>query len=654
MGEPDACAGLLRLDPFLAGAYAWGADVAVETDGMTDVAEPREADREGVGQAAISAPARPEQTARSAVPERDSGPFPLVLGVTGHRDLRAEDVPRLQERIAGLLTMLKRRYPHTPFVLLSPLAEGADRLVAEVALAQGCRLIAPLPMPAEEFERDFPEEASQKEFRDLLQRADHSFTLALLSPLEAIQAGGEARDRQYEQVGAYVATHSQILIALWDGVETNLMGGTSRIVRFQLDGVPPPYAPPRSPLDQVETGLVVHIVTPRRKNPVPAETPFAVRLLLPQNMQDDDDGEGRESRRAEPGENVEGELPELPGRYHRIFARLDLCNRDAVELGPRLESIRAATRRYLPAPGEIGSEAPEFERNVRAFVVVDALALHFARATRRALWALALLGLIAVAGLDLFHAFRVQQFVYLYAGALLVAVAAWLWLVKRRDVQDRYLDYRALAEGLRVQSFWHLAGIGDCVAGHYLRKQKSELDWIRNAIRVAEIPRAPQPAGRSPAGDLSRYALVLRYWIEDQGHWYHKRTMRDRERMRRSRWGVWILLATGLALAALAALAIAAASPAGDTLVLLSTIPLAFAGLWEGVADKMAYADQYRQYHRMHQVFERAVAAMKDALERRDHDEAESIIKELGTEALAENGDWVVLHRARPLEVPKA
>jgi hypothetical protein len=33
---------------------------------------------------------------------------------------------------------------------------------------------------------------------------------------------------------------------------------------------------------------------------------------------------------------------------------------------------------------------------------------------------------------------------------------------------------------------------------------------------------------------------------------------------------------------------------------------------------------------------------------------AEALIRNLGSEALMENGDWVILHRERPLEVPHA
>ena len=59
---------------------------------------------------------------------------PIVLGVTGHRDLPSEDSETLRMAVRKLFAQLKHDYPNSPFKLISGLAEGADRLVAEVAL----------------------------------------------------------------------------------------------------------------------------------------------------------------------------------------------------------------------------------------------------------------------------------------------------------------------------------------------------------------------------------------------------------------------------------------------------------------------------------------------------------------------------------------
>src|SRR5437588_8453806 len=151
---------------------------------------------------------------------------PLVIGVTGHRDLREEDREQLKNAVREVLMGLRQQYPSTPFVLLSPLAEGADRLVAEVALLPeiGVRLIAPLPMPKAMYEVDFEDPNSRAEFNRLLEQADRWFEIPLVAAEAAVSHPGPERDQQYEAVGKYIARESQILIALWDGVNSDKVG----------------------------------------------------------------------------------------------------------------------------------------------------------------------------------------------------------------------------------------------------------------------------------------------------------------------------------------------------------------------------------------------------------------------------------------------
>ena len=56
----------------------------------------------------------------------------------------------------------------------------------------------------------------------------------------------------------------------------------------------------------------------------------------------------------------------------------------------------------------------------------------------------------------------------------------------------------------------------------------------------------------------------------------------------------------------------------------------------------------------MSEIFSRAEDSLQGLLKAGDFEESHELIKELGQEALAENGDWVLLHRERPLEVPQA
>src|SRR3954451_24587248 len=102
---------------------------------------------------------------------REAG-IPLIVGVTGHRDPRPEQCDALTARVREVLTDLRRRCPSTRIVVLSGLAEGADHLVARVALELQLELVAVLPMPRTAYEDDFPDAASRAVLADLLGKAD--------------------------------------------------------------------------------------------------------------------------------------------------------------------------------------------------------------------------------------------------------------------------------------------------------------------------------------------------------------------------------------------------------------------------------------------------------------------------------------------------
>jgi hypothetical protein len=57
--------------------------------------------------------------------------IPLVIGVMGHRNLHPNEIPMLKEKVKDIFNFLKTNYPKTPLLLISPLAEVEERLVAQ-------------------------------------------------------------------------------------------------------------------------------------------------------------------------------------------------------------------------------------------------------------------------------------------------------------------------------------------------------------------------------------------------------------------------------------------------------------------------------------------------------------------------------------------
>jgi hypothetical protein len=174
------------------------------------------------------------------------------VGVTGTRDFSAADIDYLRGQIRQLLQFIRGEVSRLArsaeaeevyqpesddtikpiLTLISPLAEGADRLVAEIALAEGYALHVPMPFFQEEYEKDFNDDSSRAEFRALLARA---------GPNKLEFDGGRVAEegRSYEAVGRFVARNCDLMIALWDGEPARGRGGTADIVRFAANlGLP--------------------------------------------------------------------------------------------------------------------------------------------------------------------------------------------------------------------------------------------------------------------------------------------------------------------------------------------------------------------------------------------------------------------------------
>jgi hypothetical protein len=311
------------------------------------------------------------------------------------------------------------------------------------------------------------------------------------------------------------------------------------------------------------------------------------------------------------------------------------------------------------------------------YAVADALALHYRDRTRNTFIGLLAAAFLAMLIFELFAHCLAEFFdagkwprllVWLYP---ILWAGAWaLWFhAHRRQYQKKYHDYRALAEGLRVQFFWNLLGLPDPVEDYYLRKQHGELDWIRRAIRwwrtrdektVADLPLSTEQLA-------AQKSLVRRRWVRGQFH-YLAEVARPREEQkgrRCKRWGAilfWtsVVLSLGLSGWEFANLLRGASHSepfaeshqrlhAGEsTLVFAIGVLIVGAAVTVAYGEKMAFAQHARQYDGMSRLFQKADSKLTEGSLT---DEEADLFRDLGKEALQENGAWLLLHRDRPLEL---
>jgi hypothetical protein len=565
------------------------------------------------------------------------GTVPLVIGVTGHRDLVATELPGLRRRVREFLEDLRARYPDLPLAVMSPLAEGADRMVAEEARTLGIPLIVPLPFPVEIYERDFTTLESLQDFRRLSAGAE-IIELPLLpgDTPETLAERGPRRDAHYARLGIYLCAHCHILLAIWDGKPSDKLGGTAQVVRFhhwdEMPGFVERVETNLQVLTEDESDLVYHVVCSRDQ---PGGAPADGLAPLDTCWFTTDPDQPRSA--------------ELPAAYQGVFQRTSEFNRDIARFR---DQIKAGSWPLLTddAPAGVARAATTVDTTFRA---ADWLAIYFQSRVTMALKSIYTLAVLMGLAIILYSDVDGQDLmVFAFLGFFVAGVVVYR-VAERGDWHRKYLDYRALAEGLRVQFYWVSAGV---TAGrttkfahdNFLQKQDVELGWIRNVMRFTGR------LGAASEQDREGVDYAVREWVGTHHPGtgqlaYYERKAVERVGLQRRTQAIGIAcLWSGISVAAV--LAVFARWMPEDwkmvLIVLMGILPL-IAAVREAYAQKRAEKELIKQYLFMARMFGTASRRLSEAGSDRAR---RQILKALGDAALEEHAQWILIHRERPLE----
>lgn len=578
--------------------------------------------------------ARLSELRRSMQPTGQASAFSaveLVIGVTCHRNIPQQQIEPIRQRVRDLFLGLRSEFPALPLTVISALAEGGDQLAAQVALEVGARLVVPLPMPREMYAGDFSGQAGHDGFVALCAQAQ-TVDLPLLpgSSMASIASPGLDRDLQYAQAGVFIARHCHILLAIWDGKPSDLLGGTAQVVTYHCSGTMPGLIERRRSARRVLQGtderLMYQIVCSRDQpdgEPTPPLRPLQTFWrcdLRPPVL-----------------------AQRMPEQFHAMFGHMAEMNADLLRHAVGIDAD-------LPAACDLPVEEGSTHR---LFRMADWLAIHFQKrvllAMRTVYTLMALMGVAFMLYTDFSEDYMIFLFLLLFAAGL-----ATVFLAEWRDWHRKYLDYRTLAEGLRVQSYWQRAGISttsdpEFAHDNFLQKQDVELGWIRNVMRLAALEHALIP--NEP--DNGALDAVIAEWVGEPGKSgqlvYYERKAAQRTRLHRiTEWIGRVSLWTVVGISTFLALFVFELSQDSKTLlVAVMAIVSIVAAVREAYAFRKADKELIKQYRFMYRIFAGARAAL-DACS--DCDERKDVLKALGEAALAEHAEWTLMHRERPLE----
>lgn len=168
--------------------------------------------------------------------ERRSGnssvPRPFVIGLIGHRQLERSEIPKLQEAFDSYLESVLEQLTYTPIIVLTALAEGADRLALTSRYREKISICAVLPMSKEDYIHDFASRHAKSSFLNAVQSCE--FLSSLADSSSESRLIGPKRERAYQRCANWISDNSNSLFAIWDGKNPRGVGGTADTVRYRI------------------------------------------------------------------------------------------------------------------------------------------------------------------------------------------------------------------------------------------------------------------------------------------------------------------------------------------------------------------------------------------------------------------------------------
>ncbi len=593
--------------------------------------------------------------------ERSSEPYkiPFLIGVVGHRDLREQEIPAIRTSIAQLLSRLKTTFPDVRPSLLTSMAEGADLLAAQVAVELDIPVTAVLPLPMPACRADLHTETDRETFDRILAKSE--LLQVAFDPRSAAALDQDTlitrRDLHFQRAGVLVARYSTLLIVIWDGKDTDHRAGTARVVECRRRGIVlngDDEQPIGNALLSIQDNDLMYEIRCSRRSDREAAGQQAAESATRGGLNDTVQVLGFIGAGAAGGEQIPQSLTTVLGRIAEFNRDVD---KFAAEIASRGTRLAAASPH--PEPGQLAYLD-------QLFSAADWLGSHYRRSftfalrTRYTLWAIMAFLLVSFKKESVGVIGTITILGVLSVFAVAFVFAEW---AHKRSWHRKYLDYRALAEGLRVEFYWEIAGVHARVDGafaheSFLQKQDVELEWIRTAMRAVSLRHAVMTGGDVPGGFEQAFAG----WVGDddpvngsgQLRYYRQRIDAFEKRLHFSEWIGAGLLVAGLLLAAAFSAEMLLRSrveilPENLRVLMLWGLALlpVYAVIFDTYVSDKADRALIRQYRYMYSLFGIAARELRIAT---TEDRKLDTLRALGYACLAEHAEWILGHREKRIE----
>lgn len=577
--------------------------------------------------------------------------LPVMVAFSGHRDILDTEIQHIHESIKRIFIDLAQKYPNTIFTLCCGMASGADQEAVlamyhlkkeKKEIAERLRILGLLPMPKEHFYKDFKTIKEKKTFEKTLELADEIFEMPMLE---------SERDEQYMEQTRYLVRRSQIMIAAWNGRE-GLKGGTADSV-YQFEDK---YSESRTVIQTAEGDSNSTIVLNRVLH-------IPCKRIQDQTLHD----EGKPSTHVN---NLENQS------LHESIKLIDSANQEL--------STSETLRKIQPEKWAVNL-GTSIQKTHLEFKIFDKLA-NFYQVRRKQHWKIVLwilsLGLLCYElsafgpiseifnNLKTYPIFKHSNYFFLLLYPILLGVAygffKFVEILNKSNSKTKYLDYRAIAEGLRVQQFWDIAGIKDCVADHYFEQNSAIMRWIQDVI--GNLNFSPQ---KEITPEKENRDLIMNLWIKNQITYMINSKKREVSHRKKLDNLANCLIVLAIIIAFVPALIGIFEWHANFPIISVWDLQIStfdiieqisgfyigagvmLAGLVMYHRDKLELDEEIRLKQLSLDIFLDAKRRMTHALEvEKNLNEWKKMVSNLGEAVLTEHSEWYKMHRSHPATIP--
>lgn len=609
--------------------------------------------------------------------ENREGNIPVIVGVTGHRDLVEGDKQLLGAEVKKSLAQIKelchgkkKGKGHTPVIMLNAFAQGADMLCAEAAFGLGMDVYAVLPCAIDKYKKSFDvhlqaakrnanataQDIAEAEAKDAADREKLDYFLSRAKKIIyapdteknrewlARKANTDEESYEYRQLGIYMAEYSHILLALWDGKQpkTDYGCGTVEVIKFALE---------HKFLDRdklfkpglINDTAVVWIKTRRQSGDDKAD----INRKWLTSCLTGDEGERYQDYLLL---DITDEILNPPAFLKNIISKTAKYNSEKIKTDDN------AVRLWKDADGLDG-----YRKNLRRhYVKADGLSC-FNNGKRYVpfIKSLAVIGALLVFAFLIYDDASCPYAMFACTAALILMLCLVL-CGNKKNYHKKFVEYRAFAEALRIQFYTSLC-ISDIsgfnVCHLYAWSQKVDMVWIEKAIQSLEVIGGKENIN----ADVSQ---VIEVWIGNNtkptGQLnYHtsKRKPNDKRAKLCGTLSVTLKIAAVVIYLFISALEIVALvkraqnvdwfwehaifyslSYRNFTAILLGTVS-ALSLLLAGGLGKMAYGRKAEDNKKMIKFYASAYERWKE-VKGYSQAETEAFVKEVAREEILENGVW--------------